>query len=44
MQQVNFFGNKIADKIVKSKPVNDGSLRNVEDIVILPEKRQEILN
>ena len=32
-----FTGNKIADGIVKP-------LRNVEEIVIPPEKRQEILN
>ena len=37
-------GNKIADKIVKLKPVLDANLRNVEEIVIPPEKTQEILN
>ena len=29
-------GNKIADKIVKTKPVPDENLRNVEEIVIPP--------
>ena len=37
-------GNKIAENIVKSKPVSDVNSRNVEEIVIPPEKRQEILN
>ena len=37
-------GNKIAEKIVKPKPVPDENSRNVEEIVIPPEKRQEILN
>ena len=35
-------GNKIAEKIVKPKPVIDENSRNVEEIVIPPEKRQEI--
>ena len=35
-----FIGNKIVDKIVKSKPVPDENSRNVEEIVIPPEKRQ----
>ena len=39
-----FIGNKIADKVVKSKPVSGASSKNVEEIVIPPEKRQEILN
>ena len=39
-----FIGNKIADKIVKPKPVPNANLRNVEEIVILPEKREEILD
>ena len=34
-------GNKIADKIEKPKPVIDKNLRNVEEIVILPEKREK---
>ena len=33
-------GNKIAEKIVKP----DASSRNVEEIIISPEKREEILN
>ena len=39
-----FKGNKIADKIGKPKPVPDKNLRNVEQIIIPPEKRKEILN
>ena len=39
-----FLGNKIADKIVIQKPVIDENLRNVEEINIPPEKREEILN
>ena len=35
-----FIGNKIADKIVKP----DKNPRNVEEIVIPPEKRKKILN
>ena len=38
------FGNKIADEIVKPKPVSDDNSRNVEEIVIKQEKRQQILN
>ena len=34
-----FIGNKIADEIVKAKSVPDENSRNVEDIVISPEKR-----
>ena len=37
-------GKKIAEKIVKTKPVPDRNLRNVEQIVLSTEKRQEILN
>ena len=37
-------GNKIADKIVKPKPLPAESSRNVKEIIILPEKREEILN
>ena len=37
-------GNKIAEKIVKPKLVPDVNIRNVEQIVIPPEKRQEMLN
>ena len=32
-------GNKIADEIVKAKSVPDKNSRNVEDIVVSPEKR-----
>ena len=39
-----FIGNKIADKIVKAKPVIDENSRNIEEIIILPEKREEILD
>ena len=39
-----FIGNKIADKIVKPKPVPDDNSRYVEEIFIPPEKREEILN
>ena len=39
-----FVGSKISDKIVKSKSVSDGNLRDAEEIIILPEKREEILN
>ena len=39
-----FIGNKIVDKIVKTKPVIDENPRNVEEIIIPPEKREEISN
>ena len=39
-----FKGNKTANKIVKTKPVIDENSRNVEELIILPEKREEILN
>ena len=40
-----YIGNKIADKTVKSKTVTDeNSRRNVEEIMIPPEKRDKILN
>ena len=39
-----FIGNKIADKIAKSKHVIDENPRNVEEIIIPPEKTEEILN
>ena len=41
---MNLLGNKIADKILKPKPVPDAKSRNVEEIVVPPEKRQKILN
>ena len=37
-------GNKIADKIVKPKHVINENPRNVEKIIIPPEKREEVLN
>ena len=40
----NFIGNKIADKIVKPKPLPAESSRNVKEIIILLEKAEEILN
>ena len=38
-----FTRNKIAGKIVKLKHVIDLNLNNVEEIIISPEKREEIL-
>ena len=40
----NSLTNKIADKIVKPKPLPAASSRNIEEIVIPLEKRQEMLN
>ena len=37
-----FIGNKIADQIVQPKPTIDENSKNVEEIIIPPEKRQEI--
>ena len=39
-----FIGIKIADKIVKQKPISDMNWRTFEEIVILPKKREKILN
>ena len=39
-----FIGNKIADKIVKPKPVTDENVGDAEEIIIPPEKKEEILN
>ena len=39
-----FIGNKIPDKIVKQKAVIDENSRNIEEIIVPPEKREEILN
>ena len=39
-----FIGNKIANKIVKPKHAIDENPKNVEEIIILPEKREEIIN
>ena len=35
-----FIGNKIADKIVKPKPVSDENLRDAEEIIIPSEKKK----
>ena len=37
-----FIGSKIADKIVKQKPLVNENLRNIEEMIILPEKREEM--
>ena len=39
-----FIRNKIANKIVKPKPAPAVNSRNVEEIIIPPEKWEEILN
>ena len=39
-----FIVNKIPNKVVKAESMSDMNSRNIEGIVILPEKRQEILN
>ena len=39
-----FIGNKIADKTVKPKPVPNENLRGVNEVIITPEKREQILN
>ena len=39
-----FKGSNIADKILKSKLVSDENSRDIEEIVIPPEKREGILN
>ena len=39
-----FLGNKIADKVMKPKPLPAQNSGNDEEIVIPPEKQQEILN
>ena len=44
VHKTQFIGNKIADEIVKPKPVLDENSRNTEEIIIPPEKREEILN
>ena len=44
VHKTEFIGNKIADEIVKPKPVPDENSRNIEEIIIPPEKREEILN
>ena len=40
---VEFIGNKITDEIVKTKAVPDENERNVKEIIIPPEQREEIL-
>ena len=37
-------GNKIADRIAKPKHTSDENLRDVEEIIIPPEKRKKKLN
>ena len=39
-----FIGNKIVNNIVKSKPVPGENSRNVQEIIISPKQRREILN
>ena len=39
-----FIGNKIADKIVEPKPFPDENLRDIEEMIIPAEEREEILN
>ena len=39
-----FIGNNLADKVVKPKPVPDINSKDVEETLIPPEKREEILN
>ena len=39
-----FIGHKTAENIVKAKPLLEVNLRNAEEIVLLQEKKQEILN
>ena len=36
-------GNKVADKLVKPKPISDAKSSDVEEIVLSPEKRQKIV-
>ena len=39
-----FIGNKIADKTLTPKLVLDENSRNVKEMVILPEQKEEILS
>ena len=39
-----FIGNKITDKIMEPNPVPEENSRNFEEIIIPPEKREELLN
>ena len=39
-----FVGNKIANKILKPISLEDENSKNVEEIIIPPEKREEMLN
>ena len=43
-EAVEFTGNKIAEIILKEKSVPEPNSRNIEEIVISPQKRQQILN
>ena len=38
-----FVGNKIADKTVKPKHIIDENPRNIEEIIVSPGRREEIL-
>ena len=40
--RIKFTGNKITNKIAKPKHVIDENLRNFEEIIMPPEKREEI--
>ena len=35
---------KIADKYVKPKPVPEANSRNVDEIIVSPQRREEMLN
>ena len=37
-------GNKIADKLLETKPVLESNFRNVKEIIVPPEHKEEILN
>ena len=39
-----FIGNKIADKTVKPKYIIDKNPRNIEEMIVSPGRREEILN
>ena len=39
-----FIGNKITDKIMEPNPVPEENSRNFEEMIIPPEKREELLN
>ena len=39
-----FLGKKIADKTVKPKPIIDKNSRNIDEIIIPPKQKEEILH